>query len=145
MNASNLLIVILVIDAVLFFGMGPVSNELTGSTAPYLMSNGSLWLSFQNYTENSTDYTTNTTAVDDYTDWGSAAAIAVLDTTGVWNIAQPMFSFLNFLIGFITAPITFMELSGLNAATGGITSILGYAMVLLMLLAVWKIVTGRDT
>jgi len=150
MRASSLLIIILVFDAFLFFGMGGYENALRD---PAYNVNNSMhgvgdrpFTLLLDFTENETDYEANTTILSELMEFNLVGAgVQVLESSGIYNLAQPMITLINVIAGLILAPFTFMELSGLNEATFGMANIFSVAITLLMILALWKIFTGRDT
>ena len=86
---------------------------------------------------------TNTTIIGELLDWDlGGAAMAVLDVTGVDNLAKYMIAFINLLSGFVTAPFTFIQLIGLSNQP--IAYLIPVALIVLLMLAIWQIITGRQ-
>ena len=146
----------MVIQAFCYFG-GAAYDDLTDNSTHWEhnpnkfwqgSSEGSLFMYFLevNNTTGMLNGTTNATRVTTYTDWSvGGLAMVVLDASGISNIAYPIFAFLDLLLSFIFAPLTMMNIMGLNTpANFYIGYVFTMPLVLAQLFAMWQIVTGRN-
>ena len=151
MRTTSLFVLLIVLFGVGFYGydtLNAIGTEAhpEGGTAPNMLGNGSNpYTSFLDYNATSGELggDANTTVVGELMDWDlGGAAIAVLDVTGIDNLAKYMIAFINLLVGFVTAPFTWLSVVGLDEF--GILSVFAAALVVMFMLAVWQIITGRS-
>lgn len=148
MRASSVFIILIVLDAFLFFGMQSY-GALTGSTPPALLGD-SPFLHYLNYNEttatlNTTGYGFNATETEESTEWAGQTGITVSGSTNDVNFASLAWDFLNLMIGLVTAPFIFVYMSGLGTTTAGLAYIFAVGYLVMMILALWQIITGRST
>jgi len=150
MRASSVFIMLLVMDAFLFFGAGAFT-ELTPTPGDGMEEIGTRPFGYfieGNISEGTLGTSANTTIVDAFMSLDiGGTGLAILDATGLYNIAAPMLAFLQLLVGFITSPFTFAQMSGLNELTVGGASIgmlFCSIYVLAIFFGIYQIWTGRQ-
>ena len=150
MRASSVFVILIILDAFLFFGMASYGG-LTGTTPPSILgtSASSPFLHYLEYNETTGELNNNGTfnaeATENSTAWAAASGIQVSSSANDVNFATLAWDFINLMIGMVTAPFTFIKLSGLANATGGFAYIFSVGYLAMMIFALWQIITGRQT
>lgn len=148
MRASSVFIILIVLDAFLFFGMQSY-GLLTGSSPTGLLGD-SPFLHYVQYnkTTASIDYSGegfNATTTEESTLWTAEQGIQVSSSANEVNFATLAWDFINLMIGLVAAPFIFVQLSGIGPATFGIAYIFAVGYLAMMIFALWQIITGRQT
>ena len=148
MRASSVFVALIVLDAFLLFGMMSYA-ELTGSSPPHLLGDSAFlhWVDY-NETAGVINYTGegfNETSVENATAWSAQSGIVISGSNNDVNFATLAWDFITLMINLVTAPFTFVNITGLGIATRGMAYLFSVGFLCLQILALWQIIVGRTT
>lgn len=147
MRTTTIIVFMLLLFGGYYFGYEVFQDLTTGTSGVYPVGNDSQpFTQFLDYNSTSLQASNdaNATVISELMDWDiGGAAMEVLDVTGVENLAKYMIAFINLLTGLLTAPFTFLELTQL-AEVFPPAILFAVGALILFMLAIWQIITGRQ-
>ena len=143
MRLSTIMMVILMMDIFCFFGVQSADALINGSvTGVHQVGYDRPMGRLINITNNATLTTdANTTTWYSLTDWGASIGAAVLDATGLTNLAREISNAVQFFIAFVLAPYTLADLIGTDSIWF-VAQAISLIYTFMIAMGIWAIIKG---